>query len=395
MHTLEPPTIDADVPATLDLVLDNLLRKRLAEAQAVEATYAADLARRVIAFTAGGRRRRSQLLWWAVRAVGGGQEEVHAALRTAAAMELIQTCALIHDDVMDGSRLRRGEPALHVALATQYRTGGRDGAQERFGKSAAVLAGDLALAWADDVFTEALLSTPQPAALAAQWRAMRNEMVAGQYLDLHTQMTGSRSSRRAMRTAALKTAGYSSAHPLVLGALLAGASERTARGLRRAGLCAGIAFQLQNDLQGAFGSPEHTGKPFGEDLREGKATYLLAVGHARCVRRGDTAGLKLLETVVGRPSATDAELRRVLDLLVALGARAHVTERVAELSARAVGALRQADLAAGPTEQLIRLLVDAAGLPLAGATGTERIADEVGRGEPVIRHYEAVTGGVR
>ncbi|MFG2834284.1 polyprenyl synthetase family protein [Streptomyces zaomyceticus] len=395
MHPLDPPAVDADVRAALDVVLDDLLGKRLAEAQAVEATYAADLARRVIAFTAGGRRRRSQLLWWATRAAGGGQEEVHAALGTAAALELIQTCALIHDDVMDDSRLRRGEPALHVALALQYRMGGGDGTEARFGKSAAVLAGDLALTWADDVFTEALLRTPHPAALSVQWRAMRNEMVAGQYLDLHTQVTGSRSSGRAMRTAALKTAGYSAAHPLVLGALLAGAPERTARGLRRAGLCAGIAFQLQNDLQGAFGGPEHTGKPFGEDLREGKATYLLAVGHARCVRRGDTAGLKLLETVVGRPSATDAELRRVLDLLVALGARAHVMERVAELSARAVGALRQADLVAGPTEQLVRLLVDAVGLPLAGVTGTERVADEASRGGPSLRHYESVTGGVR
>ncbi|MFI1979908.1 MULTISPECIES: polyprenyl synthetase family protein [Streptomyces] len=395
MRTLDPPTIDADVPAALDLVLDGLLRKRLTEARAVEATYAADLARRVIAFTAGGRRRRSQLLWWSMRAVGGGQEEAYAALRTAAAMELIQTCALIHDDVMDGSRLRRGEPALHVALALQYRTGGRDGAEARFGKSAAVLAGDLALTWADDVFTEALLRTPHSAALGAEWRAMRNEMVAGQYLDLHTQVTGSRSSRRAMRTAVLKTAGYSSAHPLVLGALLAGAPERTARGLRRAGLCAGIAFQLQNDLQGAFGSPEHTGKPFGEDLREGKATYLLAVGHARCVRRGDTAGLKLLETVVGRPSATDAELRRVLDLLVAHGARAHVTARVAELAARAVGALRQADLAAEPTERLVRLLLDAVGLPLAGAAGPEQDGDDARRAGPALRQREAVTGGVR
>ncbi|WP_411109208.1 polyprenyl synthetase family protein [Streptomyces sp. c-19] len=395
MHTLDPPTVDADVPAALDIVLDDLLRRRLAEVQAVEAAFATDIARRVIAFTAGGRRRRSQLLWWAMRAAGGGRDEACVALRTAAAVELIQTCALIHDDVMDGSRLRRGEPAVHVALSRQNGTRGRDGTRADFGRSAAVLAGDLALAWADDVFMEALLRTPHSAALGVQWRAMRNEMAAGQYLDLHTQVTGSRSPGRAMRTAVLKTAGYSSAYPLVLGALLAGASERTVRGLRKAGLCAGIAFQLQNDLQGAFGSPEHTGKPGGEDLREGKATYLLAVAHARCVRRCDTEGLELLETVVGRSSATDAELSRVLDLLVAHGARAHVAARVAELSARAVDALRQADLAAEPTERLVRLLIDAAGLSPADVAGPEQAADDASRAGPALPQCEAVTGGVR
>ncbi|MFG3194309.1 polyprenyl synthetase family protein [Streptomyces omiyaensis] len=394
MQTLDPHTVDRDVTAALDLVLHDVLRQRIDESLAIEGTFAADIARRVAGFTAGGHRRRARLLWWAMRAVGGDGDEADAALRAAAAVELVQTCALIHDDVMDGSRTRRGEPAVHVALDRQYGAEGSTRPLAGFGGSAAVLAGDLALAWADDVFAEALLRTPHSAGLGAQWRAMRTEMVAGQYLDLHAQMTGSRSRGLALRTAVLKTACYSAVHPLLLGARLAGAGEGPVGELRRAGLCAGIAFQLENDLQGVFGDPARTGKPAGEDLREGKATYLMAVGRALCVRRGDTAGLRMLETVVGSPAATDADLCRVRDLLDGHGARAHVTARVDGLCARAVGALRRTDLVPGPAEQLERLLLDACGRTPAEA-GSRAAAEDPGPGEPERRSSAAVTGGVR
>ncbi|MFE0642665.1 polyprenyl synthetase family protein [Streptomyces sp. NPDC058877] len=389
MHTLDPPTVDRDVPAALDLVLDDVLGRRLDEARAVEGTFAADIARRVAAFTAtGGRRRRSQLLWWSMRACGGGADETGAALRAGAAVELIQTCALIQDDVMDGSSFRRGGPAVHVALDRQYGTGGRPRPFGTFGGSAAILAGDLALAWADDAFTEALLRTPHAAELGDQWRALRTEMVAGQYLDLHAQAIDARSRRRAVRTAVLKTAQYSAVHPLVLGARLAGADERTVGALRRAGLCAGLAFQLHDDVQGVFGDPRKTGKPAGEDLREGKATYLMAVGRALCVRRGDSEGLRLLESVVGSPDATDEELHRVVDLLADHGARAYVTARVEDLCGRAVSTLRAAALAPEPTERMTRLLLDAGGVaPVAGTDSGHRAGPR--------RRVPAVTGGVR
>ncbi|MFH8624200.1 polyprenyl synthetase family protein [Streptomyces vietnamensis] len=385
MCTLDPRSIDRDVPAALNHVIDELLRRRVAEARAVEGTFAADIAGRVAAFAAGGGRRRSQLLWWSMRAVGGGADEAEAALRVGAAVELIQTCALIHDDVMDGSRLRRGSPSVHVALDRQYGTDGLDRPPGGFGGSGAVLAGDLALVWADDAFTEALLTTPHSAGLGAQWRAMRTEMVAGQYLDLQTQATGSRSVGRAMRTAVLKTAQYSAVHPLLLGARLAGAGERTLRGLGRAGLCAGIAFQLQNDLQGVFGDPRRTGKSAGEDLRTGKATYLMAVARALCVRGGDTEGLRFLDAVVGSPAATERELRRVIDLLESCGARAHVAGRAERLCARAVRTLRQTELAPGPAGHVTRLLLDAGGVVLSGADSggdAEAGGDGVGGGGP-------------
>ncbi|MFE6787956.1 polyprenyl synthetase family protein [Streptomyces sp. NPDC057680] len=382
MRTLDPPTVDRDVPAALALVLDDLLGRRLEEARALEGIFAADIAGRVAAFTArGGRRRRSQLLWWAMRACGGGGDETETALLTAAAVELVQTCALVHDDVMDGSSMRRGEPAVHDAVDRQYGTSGRPRPLVTLGGSAAILVGDLALTWADDTFAEALLTSPHSLALGRQWRAMRTEMIAGQYLDVHGQATNAHSPGRAIRTAILKTARYSAVHPLVIGALLAGAGLETVRGLSRAGLCAGIAFQLHDDLQGAFGDPGTTGKPAGDDVRAGKATYLMAVGREMCARRGDSDGMRLLETVVGCPTATDEQVRQVLDLLVAHGARAHVTARVERLCERAVRVLRGAAPVQQPAEHVARLLLDAGGVRLPGRSAVGGPCD-AGRTDP-------------
>ncbi|MFB6633601.1 polyprenyl synthetase family protein [Streptomyces sp. NPDC056362] len=372
MHGLDPPTVDHDVPAALGIVLDGMVARFLDEARTVDDDFAADIAGRVVSFTlSGGRRRRSQLLWWSLRACGGGRRETEPALLAAAAVELIQTCALIHDDVMDGSPLRRGEPAVHASIDAQYETAGRPRPCATFGRSAAILAGDLALAWADDVFMEALLKSPYATKLGRQWRALRSEMVAGQYLDLRSQVTDARSAARAVRTAVLKTARYSVVHPLVLGARLAGAGEGVVQALGQVGLGAGLAFQLHDDLQGVFGDPATTGKPAGEDLRDGKATYLLAVGRLLCARQGDAEGLRMLETVVGSAGATDRQLREVTELLAGHGARDHVEARIRRLCARAVGTLRATALDQDPTERLARILLDAAGVePTASAART-------------------------
>lgn len=129
-----------------------------------------------------------------------------SVLRIAAGLELIQTCALVHDDVMDGSPLRRGRPAVHTDFDQRYgelahpSPVARPGVAISFGTAAAVLFGDLALAWADDTVADALaeadLAPEARRRVRGVWQAMRTEMVAGQYLDLHSQVTGSRSAAR-------------------------------------------------------------------------------------------------------------------------------------------------------------------------------------------------------
>ncbi|MBQ0985362.1 polyprenyl synthetase family protein [Streptomyces sp. F63] len=343
---MEPDVVDADVATAVGHILDGVLRERVTAAAGIDDVFARDIAERVMRFTLGGGKRvRSQFLWWGLRACGGGRDAgaVESALRVAAGLELIQTCALVHDDVMDDSPLRRGRAAVHVELAAQYgkpagrepsRHGARGGPDEPFGRAAAILAGDLALAWADDTLAEAPLAPDTRLRVRGIWRAMRTEMVAGQYLDLHGQATGSRSMVRAIRTACLKSALYSVERPIALGAALAGAGERTTRALCSAGRCAGIAFQLRDDLLGVFGDPEHTGKPSGHDIREGKPTYLVAVARARAEADGDGAALAVLDGALGDPGLSADGLRRVRAVLTGTGARALTQTKIDRLVAQ-------------------------------------------------------------
>ncbi|CAL9564355.1 polyprenyl synthetase family protein [Streptomyces sp. enrichment culture] len=339
--------------SAVETVLEQVLDARLRQSRGIDAVFAADLAERVAAFVLrGGKRLRTAFAWCGWRAAGGSGDAT-AVLRTGAALELLQGCALIHDDVMDASPLRRGGPALHVELAGRHPAGpaesfgttgtvsaesfGTTGAvsAESFGASSAVLAGDLALAWADDLLTETALGSPQGARLHHEWRAMRTEMVAGQYRDLHAQASGASGDEEALTIAALKSARYTVARPLALGAALAGADPRTTEALRAAGHCAGLAFQLRDDLLGAFGDPALTGKPAEDDLRSRKLTPLLAAAVRLARASGDREASDVLAPGGhARPEHTVERMRAALERT---GARAEVEARTAELAAAALG----------------------------------------------------------
>ncbi|NXY94036.1 polyprenyl synthetase family protein [Streptomyces sp. BR123] len=367
--------VDADVTMAVRTVLAHLLATRLADAEGRGALFVQDLARRVTDFTLhGGHRVRPRLLWWALRACGGGdRDQTRAALQAGAAMELLQTCALLHDDLMDAAHTRRGRPALHVAVARQYAgatryAGAPRGGARRLGDAAGVLAGDLALAWSDDVMTDLLLDggTLPPGAVHRVrdlWRATRTEMVAGQYLDVHGQATAQLTVPRALNAACLKSALYTVARPLELGAALAGADTAVTRALCRAGRCAGLAFQLRDDLDDLFADPDATGKPSGGDVRAGKPTYLMALARARAVVAGDTAVLGVLHESAGRADLTERGLDRVRDVLTATGTRDLVRERIERLFCRARSHLAAADLPPGPAAILQALLAETAGAP--------------------------------
>ncbi|GAA2944902.1 polyprenyl synthetase family protein [Streptomyces enissocaesilis] len=357
---------DRDVPAAVGEVLEGLLRERIARARTLDETFARDIAERVADFTLhGGGRTRSQFLWWSMRACGGAERERPAALRVAAALELIQTCALVLDDVMDGSSRRRGRSAFHTRLEAQYPTSraAPPGAVS-FGASAAVLGGDLALVWADDIIADTAYGHGVRPRVLSLWRALRMEMVAGQYLDLRGQGQGQeqgqeagfRSVARAMRTACLKSALYSVERPLALGAALAGADDRTTRALCSAGRNAGIAFQLRDDIEGVFGDPRTTGKPSGDDMKAGRLTCLAAVARATAASRGDTDSLAVLDNALGNPALTRAGLEEVRQVLVATGARSAVETRIERLLAVGSRRLAAAALSSPASARLARLL---------------------------------------
>ncbi|MFE6917400.1 polyprenyl synthetase family protein [Streptomyces rubiginosohelvolus] len=308
----------------MERALGLYLQQRLREAEALDPQFARDVAERVQSLALrGGKRLRAQFAWWGWRAGGGDATGtgVQSTLRLGAALELIQTCALIHDDVMDGSSVRRGAPSLHVDFATDHRRSGLRGDHVAHGRASAILAGDLALAWADDLVADIEAGAPTRKRILALWRSMRAEMVAGQYLDMYAQADASSSEDRALHIALLKTSLYTVERPLALGAALAGADGRTISALRSAGRSAGIAFQLRDDLLGVFGDPSTTGKPSGEDIRSGKLTYLTATARNLSARAGDTASQQALSEAIGNPELSEADLHRLRDILKRTGAQ--------------------------------------------------------------------------
>ncbi|MEV6044055.1 polyprenyl synthetase family protein [Streptomyces xanthochromogenes] len=354
--------IDLGVPSAVESRLEGLLAERVKEAHDAHETFGRDIADRVARFALGGGRRiRPQFLWWGMRAAGLPTfDEVVAALRLGSALELIQTCALIHDDVMDGSPSRRGHPAVHVDLAAQYDA--RSGAAAtHFGESAAVLAGDLALAWADDELAALDLPAARAASVRAVWAQMRMEMVAGQYLDVQGEVTRNRSVARSLRAAYLKTALYTVERPLQLGTLITGVREAVARALCAGGRNIGLAFQLRNDLVDVLGYPQDGINPVGADVRSGKPTYLIALAQARAEADGDHRALAVLRNNVGRPDLDDSGLDEVRQVIVRSGASELVLDKIGRLHAQSIRHLAAVDIDPVAADRLQRLMGAAAG----------------------------------
>ncbi|ROP55525.1 geranylgeranyl diphosphate synthase type I [Streptomyces sp. PanSC9] len=362
---------DRDVRAAVSRVLDQELAERLERSRAVDPVFADDLALRVAHFTQrGGKRVRSQLLWWAMRACGGGDDtSALAALRLGAAVELLQTCALVQDDVMDRSPRRRGRPAMHADIGAQYGATVAPDRAGRFGEAAAVLAGDLALAWADDLVAGTALPAGTGHLVRRLWGDLRTEMVAGQYLDLQGQITGSRSLPRALRSACLKSALYSVERPLALGAALAGADGTTTGALCSAGRRIGMAFQLRDDVGDVFSDDEGTGRPAGGDIREGKSTCLTALARARAEAAGDRLALTVLDRALGKHDLSPADLEEVRDILRRTGALATVEAKAGRLVAQGLRRFDAVPLDPAGAGPLRDLLVAAAGGTPAGPPG--------------------------
>jgi len=299
----------------------------------------------------GGKRLRPAFAYWGYRGAGGvDTDEVVTAV---SALELVQASALMHDDVMDASDTRRGEPAVHRRFATMHARRGWEGDSEAFGAGSAILLGDLCLAWSDEMLLTS--GVDQHTLLRARpvFDLMRTEVIAGQYLDVHAQVTADSSLQRASTVARFKSAKYTVERPLLLGAALAGAGDPLRSSYSAYGLPLGEAFQLRDDILGVFGDPTLTGKPAGDDLREGKRTYLVACAFAGA----DAATRKRLHHALGNPGLDDAGVDELRDIIVSTGALERTEERISALTATALDALDGAPL----TDEAAEMLADLAG----------------------------------
>jgi geranylgeranyl diphosphate synthase type I len=212
----------------------------------------------------GGKRLRPAFAYWGYRGAGGLDADPIVA--AVSALELVQASALIHDDLMDRSDTRRGEPAVHRRFAAAHVAAGWRGDPDGFGDSAAVLLGDVCLVWSDELLHGCGVDPEALARARPVFDEMRTEVMVGQYLDVLTQATGDTSVERASKVATYKSAKYTVERPLLLGAALAGAPAAVSAAYSAYGLPLGEAFQLRDDILGVFGDPAQTGKPAGDDL---------------------------------------------------------------------------------------------------------------------------------
>mgnify|MGYP000874309063 FL=1 len=302
---------------------------------------------------AGGKRLRAAFCYWGWRGAGGPDSE--EAIRAAASLEFLQACALIHDDVMDGSDTRRGLPSAHRRFAALHRGNSWLGSSEGFGVGAAILLGDLCLSWADQLlFTSGL---PSEAVLRSKdtFDEMRVELMGGQYLDLLEQARGGGSVSRAMTVVRYKAAKYTIERPLHLGALLAGADPAVLAAYSAYGLPLGEAFQLRDDVLGVFGDPAATGKPAGDDLREGKRTVLIAM----TADAATPAQAQLIRTHLGDPALGPEGVEALQEVIVSTGALAAVETMIDDLTQASLAALDSAPISE-PATTVLRDLVVAA-----------------------------------
>lgn len=285
----------------------------------------------------GGKRLRPLFAFCGYVCAGGKDDD--AIIRAISSLELLQACALIHDDIMDASDTRRGKPSIHRRFEGIHRQEELSGSSIHYGESAAILLGDLALVWAGQMLNQSGLSESQLIGVLPIYDEMRVEIMAGQFLDIHEQALSSQSVARSLKIARYKSGKYTVERPLHFGASMAlpdGVDRDNYFTIfSEFGLPMGEAFQLRDDLLGVFGDPTLTGKPAGDDLREGKRTVLMAMTHDRA----DADQERAIAEYFGDRHLDDEGLKELRAIITETGAREHVEELIEKLTLTALDAL--------------------------------------------------------
>ena len=339
-----PPPSLAAVAARVDERIDRLFDAELSRWRALDADLVEPLQslRRLVA--AGGKRLRPAFCFWGFVGAGGAPED-HRVIDAGAAFELLHAFALVHDDIMDGSDTRRGKVTAHIEFGERHVDGTWRGEARRFGEGVAILIGDLSHVYADMLLDGAHVD------VAPIWHELRLELNVGQYLDLLGTARADRDPAVARRIARYKSGKYTIERPLHVGAALAGRLDDLATPLSAYGDPLGEAFQLRDDVLGAFGDERLTGKPVGQDLREGKPTPLLAATAARATGEPD---LKVLD-LVGTDDLSGDEVTAIQQVILDTGALDEIELRIDSLTTQSIAAIHQAPIAPPAREALVDL----------------------------------------
>ena len=319
----------------------------------------------------GGKRFRALFAYWGWHAVTGTvrsddlladldeHPELDAVVTLAAALEIFHAAALVHDDIMDSSDTRRGMPSAHRRFEAEHGRREWVGSAPSYGTSSALLLGDLLLSWSDQLLAEGLSIVADRGAARharSEFHLMRTEVTLGQYLDILEEVAWREAPEedllpRAHRVVTYKSAKYSIEAPLVLGGLLAGGAPEQVDALRSYGLPLGVAFQLRDDLLGVFGDPAVTGKPAGDDLREGKRTVLIALAR----RSLPASAVRLVDEMLGDAELTEHQIATLQATIRDSGAVETVEQIIARSVRQAIAAIEDAPLSRSARTELIGL----------------------------------------
>lgn len=320
------------------------------------------------ALLGGGKRFRALFCYWGWSAVGSGRDgfdpleelqpahDLPSVVDVATGLELFHAAALVHDDIMDRSDTRRGRPSAHKRFEALHDTKGWNGTATDFGVSGGLLLGDLILGWSDELIEEGLVrleSRASATAARAEFNRMRTDVTVGQYLDILEERSWATTDpkeqlARAHRVLVYKSAKYSVEAPLAIGASMGRGSEAQLKALRAFGLPLGIAYQLRDDMLGVFGDPAVTGKPAGDDLREGKRTVLVALARAEL----PTTSARLFDELLGDPELAPGQIGMLQSTLIDSGAVDKVERLIAHNVKLARTALDDAPITRAAAEQL-------------------------------------------
>lgn len=339
------PTSLSSIAERVETRLDEMLAAERERWVAFDADLAQpiDEIRRLV--LSGGKRLRPAFCHWGYVGAGGGTDQ-QIDTDAGAAFELMHAFALFHDDVMDDAATRRGQLTAHTVATDEHAANGWAGESRRYGEGVAILVGDLAFVYADQLMQDA------PAAAMRIWNELRVELNIGQYLDILGSVQSIRDVDKAERICRYKSGKYTIERPLHLGAVLA-APEREHEllpALSAYGLPLGDAFQMRDDVMGAFGDADVTGKPVGGDLREGKPTPLLA----RAVRSA-TPEQRVVLDLVGHPEMDDDTVARIQQVIIDTGALDELEHHIGELTTSAVAAIEQSPITETAKAELVAL----------------------------------------
>jgi len=345
---IAPPSLSG-IAKRVETRIADVLDSELERWSAVDRDLAEPLAALRDLVLAGGKRLRPAFCHWAYVGAGGDPDDA-GVIDAGAALELLHTFALVHDDIMDGSATRRGTDTIHVQFEAGHAVDGWRGEARRFGEGVAILVGDLAFVYADQLLAGA------PPVAHRVFTELRVEVNIGQYLDLLGTARGRVNEGTARRISRFKSGKYTVERPLHLGAALAGRFDDLAGPFSGYGLPLGEAFQLRDDLLGVFGDADVTGKPVGEDLREGKPTLL----YAMAVERSDGPDAAVLARY-GAPDLDEDDVAALQDVLITSGAVEAVEGNIDRLVGEALEALDAGHLAGDAQQALIELAYFCAG----------------------------------